>query len=171
MGGYVAFAMFRHAARYFQGLILADTRSQADPPEGVEARKRMLELVQDKGPSAVADEMLPKLLGDTTRTKRADVVERVRSLVLSSSADAIGGAVRALMTRPDSTPLLSSMHVPTLILVGAEDTVTPPGAAEEMHRGIAGSELIVIPAAGHLTNLEQPDLFNGALARFLSHRV
>jgi 3-oxoadipate enol-lactonase len=98
-------------------------------------------------------------------------VERVRSLVLSSSAHAIGGAIAALMTRADSTPLLSSMHVPTLILVGAEDRVTPPAAAEQLHRGIAGSELIVISEAGHLTNLEQQELFNGALARFLSHRV
>jgi len=171
MGGYVALAMYRHAPRYFQGLILADTRSQADTPEGVEGRKRMLQLVQDKGPSAVAEELVPKLLGETTRTKRPDIVERVRSLVLSSSADAIAGAIRALMTRADSTPLLSSMHVPALILVGAEDTVTPPEAAEEMHRGIAGSELIVIPEAGHLTSLEQPKLFNGALARFLGHRV
>jgi pimeloyl-ACP methyl ester carboxylesterase len=171
MGGYVAFAMFRHAARYFQGLILADTRSQADTPDGVEGRKRMLRLVQDNGSSAVADEMLPKLLSESTRTKRPDVVKHVRSLVLSSSVDAIGGAICALMTRPDSTPLLPSMHFPTLILVGAEDTVTPPAAAEEMHRGIAGSELIVIPEAGHLTNLEQPESFNRALARFLSHRV
>jgi 3-oxoadipate enol-lactonase len=171
MGGYVAFAMFRHAARYFQGLILADTRSQADTPEGLEGRTRMLQLVHDRGPAAVADEMLPKLLGETTRMKRRDVVERARSLVMSSSAVAIDGAIRALMTRPDSTPLLSTMHVPTLILVGAEDTVTPPVAAEEMHRGIGGSELIVIPDAGHLTNLEQPELFNGALARFLDHRV
>jgi pimeloyl-ACP methyl ester carboxylesterase len=163
--------MFRHAARYFQGLILADTRSHADTPESVEGRKRMLQLVQEKGPSAVAEEMLPKLMGETTRKKRPQLVDRVRSLVLSSSADAIGGAIRALMTRPDSTPLLSSMHFPALILVGAEDTVTPPAAAEDMHRGIAGSELIVIPEAGHLTNLEQPELFNGALARFLSHRV
>jgi pimeloyl-ACP methyl ester carboxylesterase len=171
MGGYVAFAMFRHAARYFQGLILADTRSQADTPDGVEGRKRMLRLVQDNGSSAVADEMLPKLLSESTRTKRPDVVKHVRSLVLSSPVDAIGGAICALMTRPDSTPLLPSMHFPTLILVGAEDTVTPPAAAEEMHRGIAGSELIVIPEAGHLTNLEQPESFNRALARFLSHRV
>jgi 3-oxoadipate enol-lactonase len=171
MGGYVAFAMLRYAARYVQGLILADTRSQADTPEGVDGRKRMLQLVQDKGPSAVADEMLPKLLGETTRTTRPDVVNQVRALVLSSSAEAIGGAVRALMTRPDSTPLLSTIHVPTLIVVGDEDTVTPPAAAEELHRGIAGSELTRISQAGHLTNLEQPQAFNDALARFLTHRV
>ena len=171
MGGYVAFAMLRYAARYVQGLILADTRSQADTPEGVEGRRRMLQLVQDKGPSAVADEMVPKLLGETTRKTRPAVAEQVRSLALASSADAIAGAVRALMTRPDSTPLLSTIHVPTLIVVGDEDTVTPPAASEEMHRAIAGSELVRIPQAGHLSNLEQPELFTAALAAFLSHRV
>ena len=171
MGGYVAFAMLRYAARYVQGLILADTRSQADTAEGVAGRTRMLQLVQGKGPSAVADEMLPKVLGETTRTSRAAVVEQVRALMLSSSADAISGGLRALMTRPDSTPLLQTIHVPTLIVVGDEDALTPPAAAEEMHRGIAGSELVRIPAAGHLSNLEQPELFNAALAAFLSHRV
>jgi pimeloyl-ACP methyl ester carboxylesterase len=171
LGGYVVFAMLRHAARYVQGLILADTRPQADTPEGVEGRKRLLQLVQEKGPSAVADEMLPKVLGETTRTTRPDVVARVRSLVLANSADAIAGAIRALMTRPDSTPLLSSIHCPTLILVGEEDAVTPPAVADEMHRSIHGSELTVIPGAGHLSNVEQPELFNSALARFLGHRV
>ena len=171
MGGYVAFALLRHASRYVRGLILADTKAQADTPEGVEGRKRMIELVGAKGPAAVADEMLPKLLGETTRRTRPAVVEQVRSLATSSSAEAIAGALRALMTRPDSTPQLASIHVPTLIVVGDEDTVTPPSAAAEMHRAIAGSELVTIPEAGHLTNLEQPDAFDAALARFLDHRV
>jgi 3-oxoadipate enol-lactonase len=171
MGGYVAFAILRHAARYVQGLILADTRPQADTPDGVEGRKRLLQVVQEKGPSAVADEMLPKLLAETTRTMRPDVVARVRSLVLANSAEAIAGAIRALMTRPDSTPLLPSIHVPTLIVVGEEDAVTPPAVAEEMQRSIHGSELTVIRGAGHLSNVEQPEAFNGALARFLGHRV
>lgn len=171
MGGYVAFAILHHAARYVQGLILADTRAQADTPEGVEGRTRMLQLVQHKGPSAVADEMVPKLLGETTRKTRPAVVEQVRSLALASSAEAIAGAVRALMTRPDSTPLLSTIHVPTLIVVGDEDTLTPPAAAEDLHRGIAGAELVRIPQAGHLSNLEQPELFTAALAAFLGHRV
>jgi 3-oxoadipate enol-lactonase len=171
LGGYAAFAMLRHAASYFQGLILADTRPEADTPEGVEGRKKMLELVQAQGPAAVAQEMIPKLLGETTRQTRPEVVDRVRSLVLSNSADAIAGAVRALMTRPDSTALLSTIHFPTLIVVGDEDTVTPPAVAEKMHAGIGGSELTVIAKAGHLSNLEQPEAFNGAVARFLAHRL
>ena len=171
MGGYVAFALLRYASRYVRGLILADTKATADTPEGVEGRKRMIELVGQKGPAAVADEMLPKLLGETTRRTRPAVVDRVRSLATSSSAEAIGGALRALMTRPDSTAQLSGIHVPTLIVVGDEDTVTPPSAAAEMHSAIAGSELVTIAEAGHLTNLEQPDAFDAAMAHFLDHRV
>jgi len=171
MGGYVAFALLRLASRYVQGLVLADTRSQADTAEGVAGRQRMLQLVLDKGPSAVADEMIPKLLGATTLSTRPAVVDQVRSLALASSADAIAGAISALMTRPDSTPLLGSIHVPTLIVVGDEDTVTPPAASEEMHAAIGGSELVRISQAGHLSNLEQPDVFNAALTAFLSHRV
>ncbi len=171
MGGYVAFALLRLAARYVQGLVLADTRSQADTPEGMAGRRRLLQLLDDKGPSAVAEEMIPKLIGNTTQLTKPTVVETVRSLALASQADAIAGAIRALMSRPDSTPLLSTIHVPTLIVVGEEDTLTPPAASEEMHRAIAGSEIVRIPEAGHLSNLEQPERFNAALAAFLSHRV
>ena len=115
--------------------------------------------------------MIPKLLGETTRRTKPAVAGLVRSLVMASPPDAIAGAVRALMTRPDSTPLLSSIHVPTLVIVGEEDTLTPPSAAEELHRGIAGSELVRIPQAGHLSNLEQPERFTAALTAFLGHRV
>jgi pimeloyl-ACP methyl ester carboxylesterase len=140
MGGYAAFAVLRHAASYFQGLILADTRPQADTPQGVEGRRKMLALVEAKGAEAVADEMIPKLLGDTTRAQRPEVAARVRSLILSNSAESIAGAVRALMSRPDSTPLLSTIHVPTLIVVGDEDTLTPPADAPDArrHRRLGG---------------------------------
>jgi len=171
MGGYIAFGILRHAARYVHALVLADTKAEADSPEAVEGRKRLIALARDKGPPAIADDMIPKLLGETTRRERPAVVEQVRALVLSSSTEAITAAIGALMTRPDSTPLLPTIHVPTLILVGEEDTVTPPAAAEGMHHAIAGSELVRIPRAGHLANLEQPDLFDAALARFLAHRV
>jgi pimeloyl-ACP methyl ester carboxylesterase len=171
MGGYVAFAIFRHAPRYIRGLILADTRPQADTPEGVEGRKRMLSLVREKGVSAVADEMLPKLLGERTRQQRPDIVSRVRSLALANSPDAIAGAIAALMTRPDSTPVLAEIHVPTLIVVGDGDTITPPALSEGMQRAIGGSELRVLEGVGHLASLEEPAAFNAALAPFLDHRV
>ena len=171
MGGYAAFAVFRHAPRYVRSLILADTRSQADTPEGVEGRTRMLRLVGDQGVSAIADEMIPKLLGASTRAQCPDVVDRVRSLVLSNSAASIASAIRVLMTRLDSTPTLGTIHCPTLIVVGDEDVLTSRGMSEQMQAAISGAELAVIAGAGHLSSFEQPDLFNAALARFLTHRV
>ncbi len=171
MGGYVAFAMLRLAARYVQALILADTKPQADTPEAVAGRLKMLELVQTGGPTAIADEMVPKLLGSLTRDTQPETVDRVRELILANSTEAIAGAIRALIGRPDSTPLLQSIHVPTLILVGQQDVLTPPSVSELMHSAIPGSELQVIADAGHLANLDQPAAFDAALARFLDHRV
>ena len=171
MGGYVAFSLFRHAANYVRALVLADTRAQADTPEGKDARHRMIALVREKGAAAVADEMIPKLLGEHSRLTRPELAEHVRALILSSSPEAIANAVMALMTRPDSTPLLSSIHCPTLIIVGEQDTLTPPSLSEEMYRAISVAEYVAVPNAGHLSNLEQPEAFNAALARFLEHRV
>jgi 3-oxoadipate enol-lactonase len=171
MGAYVTFALLRHAPAYAQALVLADTRAQADTPEGVAARKQMLATLADRGAPAVVESMLPRLLGESTRAGRPDLVEEVRALGLSNSPAAIAGAIRALMTRPDSTPLLATIRCPTLIVVGAEDAITPPALSEDMHRSIAGSQLVVVPGAGHLANLEQPAAFNDALAAFLTHRV
>jgi pimeloyl-ACP methyl ester carboxylesterase len=167
MGGYITFALFRRAPRFFRGMILADTRSQADTPEGVEGRKRMLALLESRGPSGVADEMMPKLLGETTRRERPEVADRVRALIQSNSTPAVAGMITALMTRPDSTPLLKSIDCPTLVLVGDEDTITPPALSREMHQAIVRSELEVLRGVGHLANIEQPTSFNSALARFL----
>jgi 3-oxoadipate enol-lactonase len=171
MGGYVALAMFRHAPRYFQGFVLADTRADADAPTTVEGRHRLLALVRAHGAAAVADDMIPKLLGATTRAQRPDVVERVRSLVLASSSAAIAGAITALMTRPDSTLLLERVHCPTLILVGDEDTATPRPLSDTLHAAIVGSTLARIPEAGHLSSLEQPAIFNDTVARFLEQKL
>ena len=171
MGGYVAFALLRLAPRYVRGLVLADTRPEADTAEGIEARKRMLALVRSKGVAAVADEMIPKLLADATRAERPDIADRVRALVLANPVEAIASAIQVLMTRPDSTPLLSTIHCPTLILVGDADGVTPPETSRQMQGAIAGSELEVIARAGHLSSLEQPEAFNATVSRFLEHRV
>ncbi len=171
MGGYVTLALFRLAPRYVRGMVLADTKPQPDTPEGIEGRQRMLAVVRERGAAAVADEMLPKLVGESTRRDSPLIVERARSLILGNSSQAIAGAIHALMTRPDSTPLMSSIHCPTLIVVGDEDTLTPPVLSEGMHRAIAGSELTLVRGAGHLSSLEQPEAFNAALARFLALRV
>ena len=171
MGGYVTFGIVRHAPRYIRGLILADTRSQADTPEGVEGRRKMLKLLHDQGPAAIADQMLPRLIGETTKATKPDVAEQLKAIILSNSTETIGAAINALMTRPDATPLLASVHVPTLIVAGEEDLLTPPALSEEMHRGIAGSQLAIIPKAGHMANLEQTQAFNEVVGAFLDKRI
>jgi pimeloyl-ACP methyl ester carboxylesterase len=171
MGGYVAFALMRRARQYVRALVLADTKAPGDTAEAKRARETMIAIARERGAAAVADELLPKLLGETSRRERPDLVERVRSLIESSTPGAIESASRALMSRQDSTPLLSTIHVPVLILVGDEDILTPPPLADAMSRGIAESELVTIPRAGHLSNLEQPASFNAAVARFLADRI
>jgi len=171
IGGYVAFSLLRLAPNYVQGLVLADTRAEADTPESVQNRKKMLALLEEKGAAAVADDMIPKLLSPSAQRSRPDLVAAVREMTLKNSTAGIAGMITALMTRPDSTPVLATIHRPTLILVGAEDAATPPAASEKMRAAIPGSDLVVIPGAGHLSNLEQPVIFNAALDEFLQRRV
>ena len=171
MGGYTAMAMFRHAPTYFRAMVLADTRSQGDSPEAVTNRKNMQQLVREKGQGAVADALLPKLLCEATLTGKPDVVASLRNQITGNSVESIVGALTALMTRADSTPMLPTIRIPVQIIVGEEDTLTPPAMSEQMHRDIPGSELVVIPGAGHMSNMEQPAAFNAALGRFLDQRV
>ena len=171
MGGYIAFALFRHVPGLFRGLILADTRAQGDAPEAVEGRKRMRAAVLEQGAQVAADEMLPKLVCEATRFKKPEVVEQLRRMIVSNARETIAGAVTALMTRPDATPVLREIHCPTLIIVGDQDALTPPHFSQDMQRGIRGSELVVVENAGHMSNMEQPDHFNAAVARFLDHSV
>src|SRR5262249_6159015 len=133
MGGYVALGIVRCAARYVHALVLADTKAEPDTPDAAAGRTRMAQLARDRGGGAVADELVPRLLGETTRRDRPEVVAAVDELARSNSVDGVAGALGALKSRPDSTPLLSSIHVPALVIVGKEDAITPPPAAEAMH--------------------------------------
>jgi pimeloyl-ACP methyl ester carboxylesterase len=171
MGGYVAFAMFRRAERYFRGLVLADTRAPADTPEEIEGRKRLQNTARDQGVAGVADQMLPRLLGATTKKQRPHVVDEVRAIILSQPLPAVEAELRSIMERPDSTDTLKRVKCPTLVIVGEEDVITPLDLSRKINAGITGSELVVLPLAGHLSNLETPDAFNAVLAQFLDHRV
>jgi 3-oxoadipate enol-lactonase len=166
MGGYIAFAIHRRAGQRVRALVLADTRAEADSEQARVNRLAMQQTARDGGPSAIADAMIPKLLGPSAKAS-ADIPARVRSLILANRSPAIVDAIDALRTRLDSTPLLPTIVCPTLILVGADDELTPPSAAEAMHRDIAGSTLAILPESGHLSNLEAPEAFRAALQPFL----
>lgn len=171
MGGYVTFALFRKARERFLGLVLANTRPQADTPEGLDGRRKMRQLVADRGVGAVADQMLPKLLGETSRRERPELERDVRSLIDANSAGGVTAAIDAMMQRPDSTPLLAKIGRPALILAGEEDTLIPRADAEAMDTAIARSRLVVLERAGHLSNMETPDAFSAALADFLTSNL
>lgn len=167
MGGYVTFAMYRLAPERFSGLVLVDTRATADTDQQKDGRRKMMVTARERGAGAIADEMLPKLLGETSKRDRPAVAATVRRMIEGNRADTIAGAVEAMMGRPDSTPLLARMALPALIVCGDEDTLTPPSDSEALHRGIAGSRLVLLPGAGHLSSLETPDAFNRPFREFL----
>ena len=166
MGGYIAFALHRRAADRFTGVILADTRAEADTPEGRDARRATSELLRTKGVAAVADSMLPKLLG-AAASRDARVVAGVRRMIEGNSVEGLDHAIHALMGRPDSTPILPRLAVPALVIVGSEDQLTPVANSEALQLGIPRSQLVVVPGAGHLSNLEAPEAFATALENFL----
>lgn len=167
MGGYAVFALLRRAPERAAGVILADTRSTADTEQGRAAREKMLATVRSAGVSAVVDEMMPKLLGERTRRERPEVEKRVREIALKNSPEAVAGAVVAMRDRPDSTGELSRISLPVLVLVGQDDTLTPPADADAMCARIDRGRLVDIPRAGHLSNLEAPETFSDALVDFL----
>ena len=166
IGGYIAFALWRRHRERIAALVLADTKAEADPPEAVERRSGQQEQVSTQGITGLVQALPDALLAGTTRDKKPDVVEKVRSLMMNPAAGYVG-ALEAMKRRPDSTQDLAAIDVPTLVVVGEEDALTPPDAARNLERRIPDARLVVVPEAGHLSNLEAPDAFNGALAEFL----
>ena len=168
MGGYAAFALLQAARDRVDGLILANTRAGGDSPEARANRRNMLALVDREGPSGVARDMMPKLLGKTTHETNPEIEAFVRRLIKQQSPIAIRTAISRMMHRSDSTPLLATIKVPTLVITGEEDALIPVDESRAMAKAIPGATLVIVPRAGHLANLEQPEAFNTALHEFLA---
>lgn len=168
MGGYVAMAFARRHPDRLAALVLADTKASADPPEGRARRARLAEKVEsDPEATVLVDEVLPTLVGPTTVEKRALVHGRVKALVQAAPPAAVAWASRAMAARPESFDTLRSVAVPALVVVGEEDTLSPPTDAQAMADALPEARLVRIPAAGHLTAVEAPEEFNAALGDFL----
>ena len=168
MGGYVALAFARMFPARVRALVLADTRAQADTEEGKQTRSQQAEKALSEGMAGIADAMLPKLLTPETVSKRPELVKRVRDMMLKTKPEGAAAALLGMAERDDQTDFISSILVPTLIIVGREDAITPVADSEKMHSLIEGSRLVVIENAGHVSNLEQTEQFNDALLGFLS---
>ncbi len=167
MGGYVTLALYRLFPARARALVLADTRAVADTAEGKLTREQQAQKVMQEGMATSADSMLAKLVAPATVTKRPEVVSRVRAMILKTDPAGAAAAQRGMAERPDRTDLLSLIKVPTLIICGELDQLTPVAESERMHRLIDGSQLAVIGDAGHMSNLEQPEHFNRVLTAFL----
>ena len=164
MGGYLAFELYRRRPGLFRGLALCDTRAGADTPEGAANRETFARNATEKGLHWVADEMVPKLL----RPKPdPSAVNEVRRLIGQGTPAGVAAAQRGMARRPDSTPTLATVTCPTLVVVGEEDTLTPPAEAEKMAAAIKGARLVRIPGAGHMPNLENTPAFDAALLEFV----
>ncbi|HEX7174716.1 MAG TPA: alpha/beta fold hydrolase [Pyrinomonadaceae bacterium] len=168
MGGYVTLAFFRLFADRVRALVLADTRPQPDTEEARRAREETAQRALREGMQTVADAMLPKLLAPSTHEEKPEVIERVREMILATRPEGAAAALRGMAARRDQTDLLQEIVVPTLIIVGSEDSLTPPKDSEAMHHAIRGSRLVIIEGAGHVSNLERPTEFNRALEDFLN---
>jgi pimeloyl-ACP methyl ester carboxylesterase len=169
MGGYVSFAYARKYPQTLRGLILVDTKSDADTPEAREGRDKMIATAREKGATAIGDAMQPKLLGPDTGKTRPQIVKKLREMTDSQSPLTLEHALTAMKGRENQTPHLGSIKVPTLIIVGDADAITPPAVAGQMKAGIPKAELAVIRGAGHMSPMEQPEQVNAAMSRFLAH--
>jgi pimeloyl-ACP methyl ester carboxylesterase len=167
MGGIITLEFFRRHRSRVRALVLCDTRANPETPEGVTTREQRARLALergDEGVRAIADAMLQNLLAPGVD---AAVRSAVRDMMLGTSPAGLAAASRALGTRPDLRPALGSIDVPTLLIVGEEDAITPPEHMAGMQRSIPGSRLIDIPGAGHLPPVERPDEFNRVLRAFV----
>jgi pimeloyl-ACP methyl ester carboxylesterase len=168
LGGYVALAFLRRHADRVSGLVLLDTKATADSDQARQDRLAMAERVLAEGNDFVPEVMLPKLLGETTREHRPEVVSEVANLYRDQTPQAIAGAQRGMAARAATTDVLASVAVPTLVVTGEEDAVTGPEVGRDLAAGIPGARFLLVEEAGHLVNLEQPEIVNEALLDFLA---
>jgi YbgC/YbaW family acyl-CoA thioester hydrolase len=169
MGGYVAFEIIRRARARVRGLILMDTRAEADSAETRRARDASSAQAREGGSVAIAAAMLPRMLAESAATEHPALVDRVRRMMEATPVAGILGAISTMRDRPDSTPMLPALgDLPSLVVVGEEDRMTPPALSHAIADQIPGSRIVVVPGAGHLTPMERPEMATAAVSDFLA---
>ncbi|HEY3391115.1 MAG TPA: alpha/beta fold hydrolase [Lacipirellulaceae bacterium] len=171
MGGYVAWQFARKHANRLRALVQCDTKAIADTDEARAVRLKMAEQISEWGSARVAEMMGPKLLAKRSFDAKPEVVAAVRRVVENTSPAAIAAAQRGMAARPDVTSLLPSIRVPTLVLVGQEDAISPPAEMRYIASAIPNSQFVEISGAGHMTTMENPQAVNAALGSFLEEIV
>jgi pimeloyl-ACP methyl ester carboxylesterase len=167
MGGYVSLAFYRRYPNAVRALVLANTRATADTAEARQRRFDSAEKAEREGSGAIADDMIPLFFGPRTIAERPDLIHNVRAMAEANNPAGLAAAQRAMAGRSDSSGLITGIGFPALVIAGTEDRLSSLSDAAHMRNEISGSQLHIVQAAGHLSNLEQPADFNEALARFI----
>jgi pimeloyl-ACP methyl ester carboxylesterase len=167
MGGYIAFAMLRLAPERIARLALLDTSARRDTPEQIAGRNTQIAMAQSGRYGEIPDLSIPRYL-NAKHQRDERLTGIVRQMIAETGPEAFVFQLKAIMSRPDSRPMLPSIRCPTLVIVGDADVATPPEVNKEIADGIPSAKLTVIPDSGHLTTLEQPEAVNAALAEWLS---
>jgi 3-oxoadipate enol-lactonase len=168
MGGYIALRAVERNPERVRALVLCDTRSEADSNEARIKRAGAIKAVKQQGVSAYAEGFVKVVFAPGSFTTKPDAVEKIKKIIQANPVLGICGTLLALAARADTTAALPKIRVPALILVGDQDTLTPPTAAEAMREKIPHSKMYVIPQAAHMSNLENPREFNARLLDFLA---
>lgn len=167
IGGYILFEFWRRFRERVGALVLSDTKAGADTEEGRKTRLGAAEQVRQRGPEWFIDAQIPKLMGETTRQNRPDIVGEGRRIMMMSTANGIAAVQLGMAARPDSTPTLANIDVPALFTGGGEDVLTPPNEIERMHYGVRGSRIRIMQGAGHYAPFEKAEEYAAILREFL----
>lgn len=171
MGGYIGWQFWRKYSNRLRALVLCDTKAAADTPEGVTSRMKMLDHVLRAGTEYLAEAMLPKLFAQDSFSSHPEAVNAVRERILAAPPEGVAATLRGLATREDFRDRLADVQLPTLVVCGEHDAISPPEEMRGMASALPQAQFELIHAAGHLPPLENPAAFNAVLAEFLSARV
>lgn len=171
MGGYIALNAYNRNPERFAAIILSDTQCIADSAQAKEGRQKTIELIKNNGIKEFTEGFLKKIFFPATLETQKEMVEKIRSTILETSADSIMQTLAALAERDETCSILGKISVPALIICGDADVVTPPEQSQALQNGIPGSAIRMILNAGHVSNVEQPAVFNNYIAEFLADKV
>ncbi|OGN88625.1 MAG: hypothetical protein A2Y88_04845 [Chloroflexi bacterium RBG_13_48_10] len=167
LGGYMLGQFYQKYGKRLSGLIFTATRASPDSEAAKLNRDRLVVLARQSGPQAVVEDVLPKFMSPKTYQSRPELVDEVRGIMRTTSLDGVVGDLLGMRARPDTHDLLRKVNVPALVIHGMDDQLIPLSEGERIRDTITGARMCVIPDAGHLPNLEQPELFNQAVIEFL----
>ncbi len=168
MGGYIGWQFALRHPKWLGRLILCDTRSAADSADAASNRLKMAEIVMKEGPEPVAWAMMPKLFAPATSQLQPELTEQIRKTVLATNPIAIAAAHRGMAVRPDVSSYLPTMMVPTLVIVGEFDVISPPAEMKAIAQALPDAQFSVISNTGHMAPVEDPDAVNQVIREFLA---